>query len=41
MNRKKIIKSVLVIALFFLALGGRLLHLRIHPLVKDADNIII
>ncbi len=40
MNRKKTIKITLVACLFFLALGGWLLHLRIHPLVKDADNII-
>lgn len=40
MNRKKGIKAVLVASLFFLALGGWLLHLRIHPLVKHADNII-
>mgnify|MGYP001586254548 CR=1 FL=1 len=40
MHRKKTIKTVLVAGLFFLALGGWLLHLRIHPLAKDADNII-
>ena len=40
MNRKKRIKAILVASLFFLALGGWLLHLRIHPLVKDAENII-
>lgn len=40
MNRKKMIKTILITCLFFLALGGWLLHLRIHPLVKDADNII-
>ena len=40
MNRKKGIKAILVASLFFLALGGWLLHLRIHPLVKDAENII-
>lgn len=40
MNRKKMIKETLIACLFFLALGGWCLHLRIHPLVKDADNII-
>ncbi len=40
MNMKKRIKAILVASLFFLALGGWLLHLRIHPLAKDADNII-
>lgn len=40
MNRKKMIKAILIACLFFLALGGWFLHLRIHPLVKDADNII-
>ena len=40
MNRKKGIKAILVAALFFLALGGWLLHIRIHPLAKDAENII-
>jgi hypothetical protein len=40
MNRNKIIKATLIAALFFLAFGGWCLHLRIHPLVKDADNLI-
>lgn len=40
MNRKKKIEAILIAGLFFLALGGWLLHLRIHTLVKDADNII-
>ena len=40
MNKKKKIKAILVTCLFFLALGGWLLHLRIHPLVKNAVNII-
>ena len=40
MNRKMKIKTILIASLFFLALGGWLLHLRIHPLLKDADNII-
>ncbi len=40
MNRKKMIKTTLVAGLFFIALGGWLLHLRIHPPVKDADFLI-
>jgi len=31
---------MLIAGFFFLAFGGWLLHLRIHPLVKNADNII-
>jgi len=34
MNSKKTIKIMLITALFFLALGGWLLHLRIHPPVR-------
>lgn len=40
MNRKNKIKTILIASLFFLALGGWLLHLRIHPFIKDSDNII-
>ncbi len=40
MNRKKTIKAILVASLFFIAFGGWLLHIRIHPLVNDADNVI-
>jgi hypothetical protein len=40
MTRKKMIKNTLITCLFFLAFGGWLLHLRIHPLTKSADNII-
>lgn len=40
MNMKNKIKGILIAGLFFLALGGWLLHFRIHPLVKDADNLI-
>jgi hypothetical protein len=40
MNRKKAIKVTLVMSLFFLALGGLLLHLRIHPPAKHYTNII-
>jgi len=40
MNRKRVIKKTLIVSLFFLALGGWLLHLRIHSPVKDADYFI-
>lgn len=40
MNRKAAIKGALVGSLFFLALGGWLLHLRIHPAAKNPSNII-
>lgn len=40
MNHKKKIKIILIICLFCLALGGWLLHLRIHTLAKSDDNII-
>ncbi len=34
------IKAALVTSLFFLALGGWLLHLRIHPFSKNANYVI-
>ena len=40
MNRKKTIKAMLIAGLFFLALGGWLLHLRIHPPARGADYFI-
>ena len=40
MNARKMIKMTLVAGLLFLALGGLLLHLRIHPLTKNDDNIV-
>jgi len=40
MNRKKMIKEMLIASLFFLALGGWLLHLRIHSPAKNADYFI-
>jgi hypothetical protein len=40
MNRKTMIKTTLITALFCLALGGWLLHMRIHPYSKNFDNII-
>jgi len=39
MNRKQLIKTTLIVSLFFLALGGWLLHLRIHPLAKNTSNL--
>ena len=40
MNRKKSIKITLIACLFFITLGGWLLHLRIHPVTKYTENII-
>jgi tellurite resistance protein TehA-like permease len=40
MNKKNYMRLVLILAIFFLALGGWLLHLRIHPTTKDAENYI-
>lgn len=40
MNRKKRIKVILIVTLFFLGFGGWLLHLRVHPVAKFAYNII-
>jgi len=40
MKKKDYLRLVLILAIFFLALGGWLLHLRIHPLAKDAGNYI-
>ena len=40
MTKKNSIKATLIAGLFFLALGGWLLHLRIHSPAKDADNYI-
>ena len=40
MKKKDYLRLVLILAIFFLALGGWLLHLRIHPLAKDAENYI-
>lgn len=40
MKKKDSLQRTLLLAIFFLALGGWLLHLRIHPLAKDAENII-
>ena len=40
MKKKDYLRVVLILAIFFLALGGWLLHLRIHPIAKDAENYI-
>lgn len=40
MNRKMMVKATLVQALFLLALGGWLLHLRVHPPMADEDNLV-
>jgi len=38
MKKKDYLRLVLISAIFFLAVGGWLLHLRIHPIAKDAEN---
>jgi hypothetical protein len=40
MKKKDYLRLILILAIFFLALGGWLLHLRIHPVAKDAENWI-
>ncbi len=40
MNRKKMVKAILIAGLFSMALGGWLLHLRIHPPTKDTDFLV-
>jgi hypothetical protein len=40
MKKKDNLRLILILAIFFLALGGWLLHLRIHPVAKDAENYI-
>ena len=40
MKKKDNLRLILILAIFFLALGGWLLHLRIHPLGKDAEHYI-
>jgi hypothetical protein len=40
MKKKDYLRLVLILAIFSLALGGWLLHLRIHPAAKDAGNYI-
>jgi hypothetical protein len=40
MTRKQVLKTTLVTGLAFLALGGWLLHVRTHPPLADADNLV-
>ena len=40
MKKKDNLRLILILAIFFLALGGWLLHLRIHPFAKDPGNYI-
>jgi len=40
MKKKDYLRLVLILAIFFLALGGWLLHLRIHPIASDAEHYI-
>ena len=40
MKKKDYLRGTLILGIFFLALGGWLLHLRIHPVAKDAENYI-
>ena len=40
MKKKDYLRVVLILAIYFLALGGWLLHLRIHSTAKDAENYI-
>jgi len=40
MKKKDYIRAILILAIFCMALGGWLLHLRIHGISKDAENYI-
>ena len=40
MTRKMMVKLTLLCGLIFLGLGGWLLHLRIHPVSKNASNYV-
>lgn len=40
MKKKDYLRVTLILAIFCLALGGWLLHLRIHSIAKDAENFI-
>lgn len=40
MKKKDYLRLILILAMFFLALGGWLLHLRIHPITSDVENYI-
>ncbi|PKN84268.1 MAG: hypothetical protein CVU51_10800 [Deltaproteobacteria bacterium HGW-Deltaproteobacteria-1] len=40
MRKKDYLRFILILAIFFMALGGWLLHLRIHELGKNSSNYI-
>lgn len=40
MTRKSVLKTTLITGLVFLAAGGWLLHIRTHPPLTDADNLV-
>jgi hypothetical protein len=40
MTIRTYVKSILIVGLFTLSLGGFLLHTRIHPVTKEAVNLI-
>lgn len=40
MSKKKAIKTALIIALFFISLGGWFLHIRVHPLPKESFSLL-
>jgi hypothetical protein len=40
MKKKEYLRAILILAIFFLALGGWLLHVRVHPPAADAENYI-
>ncbi len=40
MKKKDYLRITLILAIFFLALGGWLLHLRIHPIAEDPEHFV-
>jgi hypothetical protein len=40
MKKKDYLRLTLILAIFFIALDGWLLHLRIHPIAKDVEHYI-
>ncbi len=40
MKKKDNVRLILILAIFFLALGGWLLHLQLHEPAKDAENYL-
>jgi len=40
MNKKRMVKTTLILGLFAVCLGGWLLHLRIHPIGKNSAYLI-